>query len=171
MHSNLKNLVAHYKNPPLEGGQHPISKIDADILTDLVTAVGLLNGSTPLVEILDCWKKKQSDEKIAERLEEFILTLESSAIEGEEESGKKFITIEGSTLELGSLFSIDKEDAWDHTHCREEFNITINRCPDAATNLPAIANRVFKYYVEQERDDQYEDIKSRMKSQGKVVFL
>jgi hypothetical protein len=174
LRSNLKHLVAHYNHSVLDGGQHPLSKIDALIIEDLLIAVGLLNKSTPLVEILECWKNKQSDDKIRERLEEFILTLEAAQIEGteeEEEPRMLFLEIQGHLIPVKAIFRISKHQRFDSKETRIEYQIIINGVEDLASKKPAVSDLILTYYSEEQRDDIFVDIQTRLKAKGNIKFV
>ncbi len=158
MQDHLRAAVDRYPESARSNKVHPISEIDAQIITEVIELCKKIK-FTKAIDILNKWKK-QADEDIA--LDLLDLNTEigkqqgSATTEEQNDPNNGFIILPRYILTLGrriDMFLIISYDEVD-TEIENEprFCIQINPTPPAAKTVPFYANDWLIYKTEDERN-------------------
>lgn len=149
---------------------NPISKIDAEIITELTIALGKI-GQSKLRLLLMQWKQS-SDADLLESVIEFNLN-KIAGLTGDPDEDKyrsKWVEIVDFTCKINDLISIEKDQMYCFDDSRMKYTIILNRC-DEGTKIPMHANKSFKFLSPKLRDQEFISLKTRLAEYNKIQFI
>jgi hypothetical protein len=159
----------------------PVAKSEVEIIKELREIFKKVNFHN-IVSILDGYKDK-ADEEISNDLLEFNTNFESNVNENEEEpqegrgtSGgniftRVFIRILGGLYELSYIYSVDRENKYENEDNCYVYYIILNEIEDTGNRSLFYANKRFKFYNEEERDDVYNRIDRNISSERNIKII
>jgi hypothetical protein len=182
MKNYFKNIIKKYENVfgEKEFAISPISKPDVEIFIEILEALKKIDGFPgDLLEILNSYKDIK-DDVIFEQLVDWNLDHQEGYENNKSTSSKKecdlippkyFINIQDVKICSDYIYSYEKADLWDFDKQKNSYLIILNASPPDATKVATYSNRTFKFYNEEDRDNEFESLDNFFKNNDRVKFI
>ena len=142
---------------------NPISKIDAEIIFELSVALGRYIGIEELKNIVEQWKFLK-DGDVKDML--LQINIDNPEVPGDESHKRKFINFDGEIIEIFLIKTIGKDDEYDFSKQKMQYNIIINKNLEEKYML---TNGIFKYPTKEIREEKLSELKNKLKDYIKII--
>lgn len=144
-----------------DGSISPISQVDGDIITQLMSVLSLKGGNDEVVEILSDWKRDQ-DGHILDRM-----TL-CSTEDAEDRETYPMLDVMGHIINLGEIQYIQPTDEWRRD--RRVYLLMIN--PEEFVHAKTLTKNIeLKFYNEEDRDNCRNRMKVELEKSKNIEFI
>jgi len=155
-----------------ENGIRPISKIDGEIIIELLKILDLRGGNKELYQIIKAWKKEQ-DGHVLDRLIQYYLSLDDETGENSQEGGKSknstnFLKIRNNIFQADGLILFQTNIRW--KDARKLYSIVINP-KDLVYEKSLYKDIWIDYFSEKDRNKDFEKIQSEMENNESIRFI
>lgn len=167
MNKYLKSALERYKSKE-EFKIHPISKVDAEIVWELMIALGKL-GINDLKDILDNYKYWK-DSEVRDLLLQWNIDHPEGLMEEEttEESKKKkirkFMKFDENLADVWIIKTVDIQDRYNHVKNEMEYNIILNK--DFAEGFPT---KKYTYKTPEVRKEKLDILESILSDDVEII--
>jgi len=141
----------------------PLSKLDAEIIWELVIALGKLD-IPDIKNILEEWKFLKDEE-----IRDMLLSWNISHPEGFKKSeGRKFVEFEDELIELALIRSVQRDNHYNYNTNVMEYRIVINKDFPEGISFP-LADVYFSYPTSETREERLKKLKRVLNKHIKIV--
>lgn len=161
---------------------NPISETDGMILCILESCLELENPKSSILHHLSRYKISNDDKTILTRLKQLLIRLEQNPTQEDENDEKsydnpvkkdkfefeptRYIEVEDELIKVSSIHRITKEQHYNETKNRLEYDIVFNKQPEDGFG----SNIIISYLNRGVRDETVVSIKNKLK-QFKIEFI
>jgi len=163
MNQHLKSATERYKGK--EFLINPISPLDAEIIWELIIALGKTKGAEELKEILDNWKLSK-DEITRDELLQWNINNDESKVD--EIFKRPFIELNGKLIDVQLMRQVDSFDSYNFDTKKPVYKIVINK---GYSDKYLLSDLPFVFDSFEEREEKLEALKKELNKYITVIGI